>query len=109
MSLDDVTAQAIAGPQRALEVDTLADLPVSHGGAIERGHDGRHGEPMGAEIAHGEARALAGNAFTRNDVVVATGDPKFAPCFGVAYLRNRPDVIHKPGEHQAASVGRSSA
>ena len=107
MPLNDVTAKAIAGPHGALEVDAMSHVPLGDGGAIECGDDGRRGEPMRTNLAHGETSALTGDAFADDDVVIAAGNPKFAPRFRVVYFCNGPHVIHEPGEHQAASFGTS--
>ena len=104
-----MAAQSIAEAHGALEVDVSASAPRVDGGPPQRGDHGGHREPAGpvvvrAVLAHGQARAVDGDAFAVDQVGISAADAQFAPGRRVGDVGDPSQVVHEPREHPLVSL-----
>ena len=74
VALHDVSAEPVADPERALQVDPVPDGRVGEAGPVERGVHDVDGEPAAARPHHREAGAVDRDALAALDAAERRGD-----------------------------------
>src|SRR5262245_6624007 len=106
MAGDDMSAELVADPEGALEIDAYPASPPADRGHTQRLGGGIDGEPAAVAVAsppdHSQAHAAAGDGGADVDGIgiVAAGDPQAGESLGPRLDRNHlSDVGNDAGEH----------
>src|ERR1700722_1869082 len=99
MPLNQVSAESITRPKRALEVHPRPDIPIANRGPIEGRGDRGHGEPTWSALTNGETGTIQGDALARHEIGVGAPNAQLAPDGRCRRQVDRADVVNYAGEH----------